>query len=196
MNHTNNGDPFRVLAICGSLRRASINAALLRAARRLSPPGMVFLDAPSLGEVPPFNPDDDDDPPPPVQALRIAVAAADGLLLATPEYAHGVSGVMKNALDWMVSFEPFINKPVAVLNAAARAHHADRALRETLLTMSASLVGDGSYVVPLPRWTSEPDAATFAADAGVAASLAQAFQALRDECLRRRLQEMPVFKTR
>ena len=185
---------LRVLAVCGSLRRASVNAALLRASRRLAPADVELADAPSLGTLPPFNPDLDGAPPAPV--LREAVGRADALLVASPEYAHGVSGVMKNALDWLVSFEPFIYKPVAVLNAAARAHHADDALRETLRTMSAALVGAGSFVVPLPRPAGEPDDAAFAADAGVAATLAQAFEALREERARQRAHDLPVFPMR
>jgi chromate reductase len=193
MTHAYHRAPLRVLAVCGSLRRASINAALLRAARRLTPTGVELINAPSLGALPLFNPDDDDEPAATVKSLRTAVAAADGLLIATPEYAHGVSGVTKNALDWLVSFEPFIHKPVAVLNASARSYHADDALRETLRTMSASLVGDGSFVVPLPYCSGDPDDAAFTADPGVAAALANAFKALQDECLRQRAQDVPSF---
>jgi NAD(P)H-dependent FMN reductase len=70
-------------------------------------------------------------------------------LIASPEYAHGVTGTIKNALDWLVSFEPFVDKPVAVLNTSPRAHHADDALRETLKTMSAVVVEQASITVPL-----------------------------------------------
>ena len=59
------------------------------------------------------------------------------------------SALIKNALDWLVSFEPFVNKPVAVLNASPRAHHADSALRETLKTMSAVIVESASISIPL-----------------------------------------------
>src|SRR6185436_6732714 len=104
---------------------------------------------PALGDLPLFNPDLETGPPPPVARLRAAIAAADALVIASPEYAHGVTGTIKNALDWLVSFEPFVNKPVAVLNASARAHHADAALRETLVTMSANLVKPASITLPL-----------------------------------------------
>jgi chromate reductase len=82
-------------------------------------------------------------------ALQMQVAAADALLIASPEYAHGVTGAIKNLLDWLVGCEPFVNKPVAVLNASPRAHHADAALRETLRTMSAALVEPASLSIPL-----------------------------------------------
>lgn len=140
---------MRVLAISGSLRVASINSALLRTIARLAPPQVEVTWCPVVGELPLFNPDLELHVPPSVALLRAQVAAADALLIASPEYAHGVSGVIKNALDWLVSFEPFVNKPVAVLNASPRAHHADAALRETLKTMSAVLVEAASISIPL-----------------------------------------------
>ena len=102
-----------------------------------------------VGELPLFNPDLEMQMPLPVVALRGEVAAADALLIASPEYAHGVTGPMKNTLDWLVSFESFVYKPVAVLNASPRAHHADAALRETLRTMSAVIVEAASISIPL-----------------------------------------------
>lgn len=140
---------MRILAIPGSLRVASINAALLRAAARVAPPGIVVGVFTGIGELPLFNPDLEAQLPPRVHSFRERVAAADALLIASPEYAHGVTGVIKNALDWLVSYEPFVNKPVAVLNTSPRAQHADAALRETLRTMSANLVEAASITLPL-----------------------------------------------
>lgn len=140
---------MRVLGLSGSLRRASINSALLRAAVRLAPAAVTVTLFTELGALPLFNPDLDCDAPATVQALRRAVAAADALLIASPEYAHGVSGPMKNALDWLVSFEPFVGKRIAVLNASPRAHHAYQALLETLRTMSAALVPHACVALPL-----------------------------------------------
>jgi chromate reductase len=110
----------QVLGVCGSLRAASINAALLRALRRLAPAG-VRVSVTDVGGLPLFNPDLETQLPPEVAAWHAAVTGADALVIASPEYAHGVSGPMKNALDWLVSFPPFAGKPVAVLNAAPRA---------------------------------------------------------------------------
>jgi len=140
---------MNVLAIAGSLRAASINAAFCRAAVRMAPPGLKVTVFTGLGALPHFNPDLDEAPPQPVVDLRRQVARADALLLASPEYAHGVSGVMKNALDWLVSFQGFVHKPVAVVNTSPRAHHAHDALLETLRTMSAVLVADASITLPL-----------------------------------------------
>jgi len=112
---------MNILALSGSLRAASINSALLRAAARLAPPGMTVTVFDGLAHLSLFNPDLDSDPPAAVAHFRSRVADADALLIASPEYAHGITGVMKNALDWLVSFEPFAHKPVAVLNASPRA---------------------------------------------------------------------------
>ena len=136
-----------VLAISGSLRAASINSALLRTAAELAPPGLRLRLRP-LDDLPPFNPDLEACLPAAVRAFHDDVAAADALLIASPEYAHGVSGVLKNALDWLVAFEPFVHKPVALINASGRARHAEAALRETLVTMSARLLA-ASATIPV-----------------------------------------------
>ena len=140
---------LNVLAICGSLRAASINRMLLHAAIRLSPTGMGIVMSPDIGKLPLYNPDLEHCVPVQVVRFRTQVAVSQALLIASPEYAHGVTGTLKNALDWLVSFEPFVNKPVALLNASPRAHHADAALREILKTMSAELVEAASITVPL-----------------------------------------------
>ena len=95
-----------------------------------------------VGKLPLYNPDLE-------HYVPDQVADSQALLVADPEYAHGVTGTLKNALDWLVSFEPFANKPVALLNASPRAHHADAALREILKTMSAELVEATSITILL-----------------------------------------------
>lgn len=140
---------MKILAISGSLRRASLNTALLRAVVRLAPPGIEVTLYRGLGNLPLFNPDIEATEPAPVAALREQIMASDALLIASPEYAHGVTGAIKNALDWMVGNESFVNKPVALLNASPRATHAQAALRETLTTMSACLVDAACISVPL-----------------------------------------------
>jgi chromate reductase, NAD(P)H dehydrogenase (quinone) len=140
---------IKLTAISGSLREASINSALLRAAARLAPASVELRVFDGVGALPLFNPDLEARLPPEVAALHAAVAEADAIVIASPEYAHGVTGVIKNTLDWLVSFEPFVGKHVAVLNASPRAHHADAALRETLKTMSANIVESASVSIPL-----------------------------------------------
>ena len=123
---------MRVLAISGSLRAASLNSALLRATARIAPPGIEVRVFDGIGQLPLFNPDLESADPPAVATLRTQIMAADALLIASPEYAHGVTAAIKNALDWMVGNESFVNKPVALFNASPRAVHAQAALRETL----------------------------------------------------------------
>jgi chromate reductase len=142
---------MKALALSGSRRAASINTALLRCAARLAAPRWHISLFAALGELPLFNPDLDDGSAVPalVQTLRTEVARSDALLIASPEYAHGISGTIKNALDWLVSYEGFVGKAVAVFNASPRAHHAHDALLEVLSTMSANVVREATVVVPL-----------------------------------------------
>jgi len=140
---------MNVLALCGSLRAASMNAALLRATARLAPDGLTVAIFPRLAELPLFNPDLEADMPASARRLQVAIAACDALLIASPEYAHGVTAAMKNVLDWLVGYAPFTGKPVLLVNATPRSHHADAALRETLRTMSATLIDDASTRIPL-----------------------------------------------
>jgi chromate reductase, NAD(P)H dehydrogenase (quinone) len=142
-------NPLRVFALSGSLRAASINSALLRVVAQLAPPDIAVTVYADMGTLPLFNPDEENTPPDAVTRFRTQVAQADALLIASPEYAHGLTGSIKNALDWLVSFEPFAHKPVAVLNASPRAHHADAALREVLTTMAAVIVEPASISLPL-----------------------------------------------
>lgn len=140
---------MKVLTISGSLRRASINSALLQALAQLAAPEIQVQHFSGMAELTLFNPDNENQPPAAVLALHVAIEWADVVVIASPEYAHGVTGVIKNALDWCVGFEGFVNKPVVVLQARARSQFADAALRETLKTMSARLLEAASINVPL-----------------------------------------------
>ena len=139
-----------ILGISGSLRAASYNSAALTAARRLAPTGMKIDIYSGMDTLPHFNPDLDIEPAPSaVAALRFAVGAADGLLIACPEYAHGIPGSLKNLLDWLVSTTEFPSKPVALINTSPRAADAQAALRTVLLTMSAHIVERACIGLPL-----------------------------------------------
>lgn len=139
----------RILAISGSLRRASHNTALLRAAATLAPAGVDISVYTGIGDLPLFNPDLEGKEPDPVKDFGNQLRAADGVLIASPEYAHGVTGAIKNALDWLVGTEVFVDKPVALLNASPRATLAQAALTETVRTMAAYIVTEASIIVPL-----------------------------------------------
>jgi chromate reductase len=141
---------MKILAISGSLRAVSSNTAVLRAAARLAPAGVDITIYDGIACLPFFNPDiDGDQVPGAVAAFRGLIGDADGILISSPEYARGVAGVLKNALDWLVASFEFPNKPVALINTSPRATHALAALTLTLETMSAKLVGDASITLPL-----------------------------------------------
>lgn len=142
---------MKLLAISGSLRAASHNRAVLVAAKRLAPEGIAVDLFDGLGELPFFNSDLEtaEHLPKAVSAFRQMIGAADGLLISSPEYARGVSGVMKNALDWLVGSSEFPGKPVALINTSPRAIHALAALTLTLETMSANMIREASITLPL-----------------------------------------------
>jgi chromate reductase, NAD(P)H dehydrogenase (quinone) len=143
---------MHILAISGSLRAHSSNAEVLRAAGMLAPESVSVTLYRGLNDLPHFNPDMDTEGavlPNAVQQLREAVARADALLISSPEYAHGVPGSLKNALDWLVSGPEMPGKPTGLLTASTRSVHAHSALAETLRTMSAELVPDAMVAVPL-----------------------------------------------
>ena len=119
---TSTRQPVRILAISGSLRSGSSNSLLLQAASSLAPPDAEVTIYEGIDRLPFFNPDlDGDEVPASVEAFRSALRSADGLLISSPEYAHGVPGTLKNALDWLVGSGEIINKPLAIINASARA---------------------------------------------------------------------------
>src|SRR3954462_926052 len=166
---------MKILAVSGSLRAASTNTALLRAAALLAPAGGGVGLYRFLGDLPHFNPDLEDAEPPAVTELRVRVREGGGLLFAVPEYAHGVPGALKNLLDWLVGGEEFIYKPIALLNASPRATHAQASLRETIRTMSGRIVEEASIAVPLLGRSLDPDA--IAADPELSVPLREALAA-------------------
>lgn len=144
---------LNILAVSGSLRAESRNRALLEAAQLLAPARVrITLDW-SLATLPHYNPDldtlDGASMPPEARRWRERAGDADGILISSPEYAHGVPGVLKNALDWLVSSTIFPGKPVALLGASAISVFAPEQLRETLTTMNARFVYEASIAVPV-----------------------------------------------
>ncbi len=133
---------MKLLAISGSLRGGSHNTRLLRVAARLAPPHAEVELFEGLKAVPPYDPDDDVDPTPePAHRLRQAIADADGILIATPEYNSSLPGQLKNALDW--ASRPFPdnvlrNKPVVVIGASTGAFGAVWAQAEARKVLAAT----------------------------------------------------------
>lgn len=136
-----------VLAISGSLRAASFNSKLIEAARLLAPAGMDIEVYRDLGTIPPYNGEHDTPQPPAAVAdLRTRIAAADALLVSTPEYNYGVPGVLKNALDWASTPPPasaLRGKPVALMGASPTQFgtvRAQLALRQVFLWTGSPVI--------------------------------------------------------
>jgi len=148
---------MKILAFSGSLRRESYNTKLVHAATRLLPDGAELELWDRLKEVPPYDEDDDVEPAPAaVAALRAAIAGADALLIATPEYNSSIPGQLKNALDWVsrpIAKNPMRGKPVAVIGASAGAFGAvwsQAELRKVLGAMGARVLEGGVAVGHAP----------------------------------------------
>ena len=148
---------MQLLAISGSLRRESYNTRLLRAASELAPPGIELELYEGLASLPPYDADLDVEPAPAaVQDLRERIAAADGLLISTPEYNGSIPGQLKNAVDW--ASRPFPdsslrNKPIALAGATPGAYGAMWAqtdLRRVLGVAGARVVGEELPVGQVP----------------------------------------------
>ncbi len=174
---------MRLFAISGSLRAASSNTALVRALAALAPDGVEVDIYDELSAVPAFNPDiDDRATPESVRAFRRRIDRADAVLISSPEYAHGVPGVLKNALDWIVGSGELMDKPIALVNASPRATLAYASLAETLTVMSGRLIPGASVVVSVPNGATAHD---LVADPSASADLRAVMRALLDACVER-----------
>jgi chromate reductase len=174
----------RILGISGSLRRDSHNTSLLRAAAEAAGPDVQFELYDRLKEVPPYDGDDDVHPrPASVARLNQAIATADTVLFATPEYNSSIPGQLKNAIDWVsrpVATNVLRNKPVAVVGASTGAFGAVWAqaeLRKVLAALGARLL-DVELPVPHAHTRFEEGELT---DEEIRASLAEAVDALAAE---------------
>ena len=174
---------MHILAISGSLRAGASNTAVLEAAALLTPPGVTITLYDGLGALPHFNPDldapDGDRLPEIVADLRKQIGRADGVLISSPEYAHGIPGSFKNLLDWLVGSTEFPGKPVALLNTSPMSVHAPAQIAEVLTTMNARLITEACVTVQ-PRSRGN-DATAIAANPELSATLRAAIAAvLRD----------------
>jgi len=129
---------MKIVAISGSLRAASSNTALVRAMIASAPPGVEVLLYTGLADLPHFTPElDGDASPTSVRSFRTQIALAGGVLFCTPEYAYGIPGSLKNALDWLVTSGELWRKPVAVVSASPSALGGEKAHASLCLTLSA-----------------------------------------------------------
>jgi chromate reductase len=178
-----NVDETRILGFAGSLRGASYNRGLIRAAVDVAPAGTV-VEVFELGDIPLYNKDvEDAGEPVSVVAFKDAMARADALLVATPEYNHGVPGVLKNAIDWASRprvTSPLRDKPIAVLGASPGRGETARAQAQ----LRDSFVFTGGCVMPLPELLVGGAASHFDLDGNLTdpelrASLVELIEALR-----------------
>ncbi|WP_305787091.1 NADPH-dependent FMN reductase [Symbioplanes lichenis] len=172
---------MRIAAVCGSLRSQSLNAAVLRAAVRLAPAGVTITEAPSFRELPLFDADVAGSGPLPaaLEPIRDCFEAADGVLICSPEYAHGFPGGLKNLLDWQVGTGELTGKPAAVITVstsltAGRWAHAG--LTEVLTTMGVDVVPEAGLTVGAARAKVDPATGRLAPD--LVADLRRAIAAL------------------
>jgi len=167
---------MRILGVAGSLQASSTNGALLRIARARAAgeADVVLFDA--LGEIPPFSPEIVPNPSA-VDRWRSLVSSSDALLFATPEYAHGLPGVLKNALDWLVGSGELYGKPVAIMSAAPspeRGGHARADLERTVRAQGGNVLRSATIAVPASARGNE------AGEAAVVAGVDDALRALLD----------------
>lgn len=156
---------MKMLTLCGSLRANSSNRAILRAYERLAPSSVCVQHYEQLGELPHFNPDlDGETVPHEAGVLRRLIVSAGVVVVSTPEYAHGLPGAFKNALDWLVSDPAFVGKPVIILHASRGSTWALDSLREVLRTMSARIIESASGSLPLGSNQLDTDAILARAD--------------------------------
>lgn len=141
-------EKVRLLAVSGSLRKASYNTAAIQALKILAPSHIEIVQG-EIGGLPLFNPDREGETIHALEKLKSDLKKASGVIISSPEYAHGISAPMKNALDWLVSGEEFPYIPIMLINTSPRASHGLEALKEVLRTMSGNII-ESSYVsIPL-----------------------------------------------
>ena len=144
----------KILTICGSLRKKSYNAALVRALPALAPEGMTFTAAPAYDTIPHYNHDDQEASgfPASVTAFADAIRAADGVIITSPEYNWTIPGTLKNAIDWVsrLKDQPFKDKPVALQSCSAALLGGSRMqyhFRQCLTSVDALLFGRPEVIV-------------------------------------------------
>ncbi len=143
---------MKIIAIAGSLRTGSSNVAFIRAIANLAPAQIEMDIYEELGSLPLFSPDiDTSTPPEQVARLRSLIEVADAVIICTPEYAYGMPGALKNALDWLVSSAQLYRKPTAALSTSPSERGGDRALawlQQTLNALDADISKSASFPVP------------------------------------------------
>ena len=140
---------MNILALPGSLRQQSSSYKILNLLATMMPASVSYKIYKGVGNLPHF--DDPEEVPETVMDFRNQLAAADGIIICTPEYAFGVPGSLKNALDWTVGSSEFVNKPVALITASSSGEKAHASLLFTLNAISANVPEGASLLIPFIR---------------------------------------------
>ncbi len=141
-----------IFAISGSLRSGSSNHNILKFLGTMAPADVDYTIYNNLAQIPPFDPGlDNDTPPETVTELRNFITHADAIIICTPEYAFGVPGQLKNALDWLVSSSTLVDKPVSLITASSVGSNAHAALLLTLGALSANVIEETTLLIPFIR---------------------------------------------
>lgn len=142
----------KILAISGSTRLKSINLALLKAIAGLSVTRLHMTFFSGLENLPQFNPDSDgENVTKEVDDFRQLLKDSEGVIICTPEYAHGVPGALKNAIDWTISSCSFPYKPTMLITASTGGHYGHKALLETLRAIEAKNIDNMQMVIPFAK---------------------------------------------
>jgi chromate reductase, NAD(P)H dehydrogenase (quinone) len=142
----------KIAAICGSTRASSTNLNLIKAIVELTKDRFEITIFEGIGELPHFNPDNNNENiSAKVIAFRQLISTADAVIICTPEYAHGIPGSLKNAIDWTVSTNEFSQKPVALITASTEGTYAHKAMLETLRVIEAKNIDKQNLLIQFAK---------------------------------------------
>ncbi len=145
-------DKKKVVAICGSTRQNSINHSLINAIADLAVASLDITVFDGIVNLPQFNPDNDGDKvADKVSGFRQQLNSAEGIIICTPEYAHGVPGALKNAIDWTISSSQFPHKPTMLITASTGGNYGHKALLETLKAIEAKNIDNLQMVISFAK---------------------------------------------
>ncbi len=152
---------IHIIAISGSTREVSVNLNLIQAISQLYKNKLNLSVFQNIAGLPHFNPDwDNDNSPEIVNEFRAQLRTSDGILICTPEYAMGVPGTLKNAIDWTVSSMEFYHKPTALITAGLSGLKGHKALMETLNIIEANIPESSQLIIPFAKTKIKGDVIT------------------------------------
>lgn len=184
---------MKILAVSGSARRLSTNTALLRALQVIAPDGITLQVYDGIGDLPVFSPDlEGPDMPDSIRQFLRAIADSDGLILSSPEYVRSIPGGLKNAIDWLVSGDQVVGKPIALVHASHRGDEMLATLRTVLSTISSNFTESLFFRLPVMKETPEVILQRLVNDPGAAQRFLRDFERFCREGANARLPQHPI----